>query len=160
MGGTRHHFIKGDGLTVGGIRINDLCIVLPHDPCVAPPPSKPTPQPTVEPTPEPTPEPEEPKPSDGSMYEDHDDIVVESLPAETPNAEPTNAPPPRVTHLQLLQHLRRRPPGTQTQAPHEAHQLQARHQRQQHRHQPDAGINNDTNGDSTGWWKLLSSMKG
>lgn len=91
------HFIKGDGLTVGGIRINDLCIVLPHDPCVAPPPSKPTPQPTVEPTPEPTPEPEEPKPSDGNVYEDHEDIVVDTLPEETPNAEPTNAPLPEAT---------------------------------------------------------------
>ena len=148
------HFIKGDGLTVGGIRINDLCIVLPHDPCVAgrpfKPTKKPTPQPTVEPTPEPTPEPEEPKPSDGSMYEDHDDIVVESLPAETPNAEPTNAPPPRVTAPPATATPTTASTKAPTQAPTKAPAATKAPAPAGTGTNQDAGNNDDTNGDSTG----------
>lgn len=92
------HIPLGDVFTQGGFRINDLCIVVPYDPCTGNPSVNPTEvpvQPTATPAPTPT---KEPKPSDeGEYMYTNPEKPNESAPVEAPNAEPTNVPTPKPT---------------------------------------------------------------
>ena len=86
------------GFSLGGVRNDDLSIVLPFDPCKGggKPPSPqptPTPAPTPEPTPVPTPVPTpEPKPSDPAEW-----VHPTGKPTAPPPTEPASTEPPSAT---------------------------------------------------------------